>query len=357
MDCKNKYDNIKTFYDWCVENNRMDLNDLFDEDLNKCSTKDVRHRSNLKWWFKCPRGIHASEKYFMCAITRRADKILNCKKCSSLAQIVIDRFGEDYLWNHWHPDNLISPWEISASNCNKDIKIKIKCHNKDYHIYEQVPASFAKGIGCPYCINRQVHPLDSLGAIFPEIIERWSDKNDKTPYEFAPHSEKQVWLTCPNGKHDDYLQRIHNAVNYNFTCRQCENERAGLQKRGANNHLWRGGINRQNDILRKRFEYKTWRTKVYQRDGYTCQCCGKQGKLNAHHLYSFASYEELRYDVNNGITLCIDCHDSTKKGSFHNTCGTHDNTPDQLREYILRKSGQDIYVTHPEILSLTQQSN
>lgn len=346
-----------SFYDWCVENHRMDLNDLFDEDLNKCSTKDVRYKSNLKWWFKCPRGLHDSQQYTMSVITQRIDKKLNCQRCSSVAQVVIDKFGEDYLWSHWSPDNDLSPWEVPAGSSRGNVKIKIQCHNKSYHVYDQVPASFAKGIGCPYCINRKVHPLDSFGAVFPEILERWSNKNDKTPYEFAPHSEEQVWFTCPNNKHDDYLQRIANAVTYGFTCRQCENERVGLQKRGENNRFWRGGISGESDALRHRFEYKTWRTKVYERDNYTCQCCGKQGRLNAHHIYPFSLYEDLRYNIDNGITLCRDCHDSTKDGSFHNVYGTHNNTVDQLKEYILNKSNINIYITHPEILSLTNQND
>jgi hypothetical protein len=202
-----------------------------------------------------------------------------------------------------------------------------------------------------------VHPLDSFGAIFPSMIGRWSEKNEKSPYEYAPHSEYKVWLKCPEGKHDDYLQRIANAVTYGFTCRQCENERVGMQRRGDKNRFWKGGIHGEKDALRHRFEYKNWRASIYVRDGYVCQCCSKQGKLNAHHLYPFSDYPELRYKLDNGITLCVDCHDSTKDGAFHNLYGTHCNTPDQLREYILNKSGKDIYITHPQILTLKTQQN
>lgn len=64
-----------------------------------------------------------------------------------------------------------------------------------------------------------------------------------------------------------------------------------------------------NKSARKTTEYKTWREKVFERDNYTCQSCGQiGGELNAHHIKPFAQYEALRYDINNGVTLCKECH-------------------------------------------------
>lgn len=351
MEYGNQFSVTKSLYDWCVENNRMDLNERFDEEKNGCTTKDVGYKSNLKWWFKCQRGIHDSEQHYMCAMTHSTDTNIECTKCNSLAQCVIDKFGQEYLDSHWSNKNLISPWDISAGSGKKVI---IQCTKVKYHEYEQAASSFVKGFGCPYCINRKVHPNDSLAVLRPDIIERWSDKNKKSPYEYSLHSESKVWLKCPCGKHDDYLQKLANAYIYDYKCPKCQNENAGKMKRGANCRFWRGGINKKNDTLRHRTEYKEWRTNVYKRDDYTCQCCGSRGgKLNAHHLVPFYSCEELRYDINNGLTLCEKCHDSTKKGSFHNIYGTHNNTVEQLRKYVLSKSNIDIYITHPEFLSVS----
>lgn len=209
----------KTFYDWCVENNRMDLNDRFDEDKNGCTTKDVGYKSNLKYWFKCPRGLHESEQTAMYSVTRSVSKKLVCRKCNSVAQFIIDNFGEDYLWSRWRNDNELSPWDIP--HFSTKTKVKLQCTEKDYHQYEQYARSFSNGDGCPYCINRLIHPNDSLAVSYPEVIERWSEKNNKSPWEYSPHSGKKVWFKCPKGIHDDYEQQISNAVEYEFRCKEC----------------------------------------------------------------------------------------------------------------------------------------
>ena len=61
-------------------------------------------------------------------------------------------------------------------------------------------------------------------------------------------------------------------------------------------------------------KYITWRSLVFERDGYTCQECGKVGvTLNAHHKKHYAYFPKLRFDVDNGVTLCKNCHKKRHK--------------------------------------------
>ena len=83
--------------------------------------------------------------------------------------------------------------------------------------------------------------------------------------------------------------------------------RAKLSGPNANN--WQGGISTQNEIERKRVEYRIWRIAVFTRDDYTCQICGqKGGHLHTDHIKPFSKYPELRYAIDNGRTLCVSCH-------------------------------------------------
>jgi HNH endonuclease len=60
--------------------------------------------------------------------------------------------------------------------------------------------------------------------------------------------------------------------------------------------------------------YNDWRLAVLKRDKRTCQRCGYQGKkLHAHHIKEYAKYPELRIAIENGITLCPDCHRKTHR--------------------------------------------
>lgn len=79
--------------------------------------------------------------------------------------------------------------------------------------------------------------------------------------------------------------------------------------RGAAASSWKGGTIAEGRIIRGRGAYFAWRTAVFDRDNHTCQMCGQHSEgLNAHHVKPFADYPELRFDVNNGVTLCQQCH-------------------------------------------------
>ncbi len=94
---------------------------------------------------------------------------------------------------------------------------------------------------------------------------------------------------------------------------------------GENNRNWKGGVTPLRFRIRESIKYKEWRIDVFKRDNYICQECGSKIKIQAHHIKSFSEimdesditsfddamkHEEL-WDVDNGQTLCIECHKKT----------------------------------------------
>lgn len=82
--------------------------------------------------------------------------------------------------------------------------------------------------------------------------------------------------------------------------------------RGKRNWNWKGGVTPYQKQERRKPEYVAWRKAVFERDNFTCQVCSKRGGvLQADHIKSWIKYPELRTELSNGRTLCIDCHKAT----------------------------------------------
>ena len=102
---------------------------------------------------------------------------------------------------------------------------------------------------------------------------------------------------------------------------------------GDKHPMWIDGRSKIKNRLRQSLKYKDWMLSVYKRDNFICQKCKKNKKyLNCHHIetfrkivneYKLKEFDEYLnceklWDINNGITLCKDCHDliRNKEGEY-----------------------------------------
>lgn len=96
---------------------------------------------------------------------------------------------------------------------------------------------------------------------------------------------------------------------------------------GDKNPNWRGGYSIVSRSVRASSKYRFWRSDVFTRDDFTCQSCYvRGGKIEADHIIPFseiwhrnkvktfdeAMFCEELWNVNNGRTLCINCHKNTE---------------------------------------------
>lgn len=82
------------------------------------------------------------------------------------------------------------------------------------------------------------------------------------------------------------------------------------------------------DLLRDK-EAMAWAKAVKNRDNYVCQLCRAYGvPLHSHHLNSWDIFIHQRYDINNGMTLCQQCH-----LFFHSCYSKGSNSKFQFEEF------------------------
>lgn len=233
IDKKHNYINKeRTLYGWCIEHNRQDMLDRWDYELNKCSPKDIYYGTGGKYYFKCNNHPeHKSELKALAGLTREEHINIFCNQCNSIAQWFIDNNLD--INDYWDFEkNTINPWDISYGNSSK--KCWFKCTEKDYHgSYKMTCNNFTSNKQrCPYCNNRngKIHTKDSLGQ---HIIDNygeeflwsiWSDKNKKTPFEYAPKSNIEVWWKCMGGEHEDFKRSVASSTFCEFRCPKCVEE-------------------------------------------------------------------------------------------------------------------------------------
>lgn len=86
----------------------------------------------------------------------------------------------------------------------------------------------------------------------------------------------------------------------------------------------------QKDVTDKRL-MDTWSLKVKEVAGNKCEYCNKSTGLNSHHIFS-RSKLSTRWDIDNGVCLCVGCHVFSSKFSAHKT-------PTEFVEWIKEKRG------------------
>ena len=143
---KTKLSKTKTFYDWCIENNKQDILDRWDYELNECSPKEICWSSGNKYYFKCLiNSEHKSGLKLINSLTQGGEGSIRCNQCNSIAQYIINKHGEEFFDKIWSDKNNIDPFFASFNstiecwwNCpdGKHEPFKRSCNGSTYYDYK-----------------------------------------------------------------------------------------------------------------------------------------------------------------------------------------------------------------------------
>ena len=143
----------------------------------------------------------------------------------------------------------------------------------------------------------------------PEIRNKTS--NTLKQKNIAPRTRHNEKYLTHRQKISNSLKGKHNSIKTEFKIGQRispNTEFTSEKTKGKNNVNWKGGISSVYITLRQSARYVKWRTSVFRRDSYKCVKCEQGGRLHADHIKEWSKYPKLRFNINNGQTLCIKCH-------------------------------------------------
>src|SRR3990167_10895244 len=176
---------------------------------------------------------------------------------------------------------------------NKKPKVERKCKfcGNDFDIQSSILKRVGRG---NYC-SKPCFDKSRLGQIgfnkgkkFPQNS---GEKNSNWKGGWKNNLPK--CLDCKIGLKNMYAKR----------CAKCHSASIA----GKNHYLWIEDRNllKKSDT-RRTTAYSEWRINVYKRDKFKCRIADNncKGRIEAHHILSWKNYPELRYEINNGITLC-----------------------------------------------------
>lgn len=154
---------------------------------------------------------------------------------------------------------------------------------------------------CLKCGEAIVHPR----MVYPSLFSRV--KYCSKTCQYASYVGRKV---SPETRIKMSKAHIGNKSNTGRSLSQEHKENMSRAFKGEKHWNWQGGKTTENHSRRNQLEYKQWRKSVFERDGYKCKIANKDcvHEVHAHHILRFAEHVNLRFDVNNGITLCKNHH-------------------------------------------------
>lgn len=218
-------------------------------------------------------------------------------------------------------DQVGNEYEFLEPYINAKTKLRV-VHCYCNHVYQVTPDDFVNsGNRCPNC---QINKKKTHDDFVKQMYDKHGDEFIVVgKYRGGKSKVDILHKVC--GKVSS--REATGALRYKG-CMYC----GTLRRSGHNHYKYNPDMSNEERLSREnqRGLIMKWSKEVYERDDYICKKCGKRGnKLNAHHINSWDKHPDERFNIDNGITLCVDCHKE-----FHMNYGYGSNDRKQFDKFI-----------------------
>ncbi len=185
----------------------------WNHDKNDKTPEQTLAGSHLRAEWKCPTCSHE----WQARIAQRVRDDRGCPRCEKTGS-----YGNIYKHPTFeaaqHP--LLLEWDyernskdgIHPQNTTLGSKklvhwVCLNCPKGQLHLYQMMPQTKRRGVGCSCCAGMQACKCNSLEAHYPVISSEWDfEMNDKTPSDVTSRSNKVVWWK--NDVRGNWKQRV-----------------------------------------------------------------------------------------------------------------------------------------------------
>ena len=205
---------------------------------------------------------------------------------------------------------------ISTAYFSSKDDLDVKCNLG--HIHQVTFNNFLRGTRCPHCLKAS----QRLSIEF--VRQQFELENYTLLSTHYQNNAQKLNVICSQNHH---TQISYNKFKSGRRCNKCSLvNRSGARHYNFNSNLTEEIRNKKRDVK----EVVQWRKEVFKKDNFHCRKCGIKNKsLNAHHIHNWADYPQLRFNVDNGITLCLKCHNL-----FHLTYGVRNNNQNEIDDFL-----------------------
>lgn len=265
--------------------------------------------------YMCTCGKESSMSY------KNAKKGRNCRDCGKAKLSEAKQVYTKEFVNNYYLEQGCVLLDVFVPASTDKLRYLCVCGNESSMSWYK----FNAGHRCQSCrtakatIARRKYTMADVSKLFTErgktLLACGEFVNSSTPLKYK--------CSCGNESHITLNNFLRGK-----DCRYCGNAK-------ISNAMMDPNITDEERITKRHYpEYKAWRIAVFTRDDYTCQCCGERGGvINAHHIRNYADNKDVRTDIDNGVTLCKQCH-----GNFHSIYGVRNTDADQLAEFMCEEA-------------------